>query len=150
MWDPHTHTQRHIDRLEQINIRAARFITNNFTRTPGITTRLKQQINMEPLHLRRQAHTLTLMYKITNTHIDIDAQTYLHNANSQRTRNTHIHKYQTYHTNTDAYKHSYFPRTTHHWNSLPKQILDLSTIDSFEKQIHTHLSPQHNNTNNYT
>ncbi len=75
-------TRRNIDRLEQINTKAARFITNNYTQAPGITTRLKQ-INMDPLHIHRQAHRLTLMYKITNNYIDIDPHTYLHTSNKK-------------------------------------------------------------------
>ncbi len=98
---------------------------------------------MDPLHIRRQAHRLTLMYKIANNYIDIDPHTYLHNTNNQRTRNTHNHTYQTYYTNTDSYKHSYFPRTIRDWNRLPHLILNSNTIDSFTKQIHMHLSPQH-------
>ncbi len=78
VWDPHT--RRNIDRLEQINTKAARFITNNYTQTPGITTHLKQRINMNPLHIRRQAHRLTLMYKITNNYIDIDPHTYCYDG----------------------------------------------------------------------
>ena len=69
VWDPYTH--RNIDRLERTNTKAARFITNNYTYAPGSTTRIKQ-INMDPLHVRRQTHRLTLMYKITNNHTDID------------------------------------------------------------------------------
>ncbi len=147
MWDPHT--RRNIDWLEQINTKAARFITNNYTQAPGITTHLKQQINMDPLHIRRQAHRLTLMYKIANNYIDIDPHTYLHNMNNQRTRNTHNHTYQTCHTNTDSYKHSYFPRTIRDWNRLPHPILNSNTLDSFTKQIHIHLSPQHPNTDTH-
>ncbi len=147
-WDPHTRTN--IDRLEQVNTKAARFITNNYTQTPGITTRLKQQINMDPLHIRRQAHRLTLMYKITNNYIDIDPHTYLHSTNNQRTRNTHNQTYQTYYANTDAYKHLYFPRTIRDWNRLPQHILNSNTIDSFTKQTHMHFSPQHPNTNTHT
>ncbi len=111
---------------------------------------LKQQINMDPLHIHRQAHRLTLMYKITNNYIDIDPHTYLHSTNNQRTRNTHNQIYQTYYANTDSYKHSYFPRTIRDWNRLPQHILNSSTIDSFTKQIHMHLSPQHPNTNTHT
>jgi len=148
VWDPYTH--RNIDRLERINTKAARFITNNYTYAPGITTRIKQQINMDFLHVRRQTHRLTLMYKITNNYIDIDPHVYLHNANNQRTRNTHNQKYQIYHTNTDAYKHSFFPRTIRDWNRLPQHIINCTTLDSFTKQLHTHLTPQHTNTNNYT
>ncbi len=148
VWDPHTH--RNIDRLEHINTKAARFITNNYTQAPDITTRLKQQINMDPLHIRRQAHRLTLMYKITNNNIDTDPHTYLHSTNNQRTRNTHNQTYQTYYANTDAYKHSYLPRTIRDWNRLSQHILNSNTIDSFTKQIHMHLSPQHPNTNTHT
>ena len=102
VWDLYTH--RNTDRLEQINTKIARFITNNYTRISGITTHNKH-INIELLHICRQAHRLTLMYKITNSHIDIDPLIYLHNANNQRTRNTQNQKYQTYHTNIDTYKH---------------------------------------------
>ncbi len=105
---------------------------------------------MDPLHIRRQAHRLTLMYKITNNNIDIDPHTYLHSTNNQRTRNTHNQTYQTYYANTDAYKHSYFPRTIRDWNRLPQHILNSNTIDSFTKQIHMHLSPQHPYTNTHT
>ncbi len=147
VWDPHT--RRNIDRLEQINTKAARSITNNYTHTPGITTHLKQQIIMDPLHIRRQTQRITLTYKITNNYIDIDPHTYLHSTNNQRTRNTHNHTYQTYYANTDSYKHSYFPRTIRDWHRLPQSILTSNTIDSFTKQIHI-LSPQHPNTNTHT
>ncbi len=100
VWDPHT--RRNIGRLEQMNTKAVRFITDNYTQAPGITTHLKQQINMDPLHIRRQAHRLTLLYKIKSNYIDIDPHTYLHNTNNQRTHNTHSHTYQTY-TNTDSF-----------------------------------------------
>ncbi len=128
---------------------AVSFITNNYTQTPGITTHLKQQINMNPIHIRRQAQRLTLMYKITNNYIDIDRHTYLHSTSNQRTRNTHNHTYQTYYANIDSYKNSYFPRTIRNWNRLPQYILNSNTRDFFTKQIHMHLSPQHQNTNTH-
>ena len=80
VWDPYT--QLNINTLEQINTKAARFITHNYTQTPGITTTIKQQINMDFLQTRRQAHRLTSMYKITNDHIDIDKHEYLQDANN--------------------------------------------------------------------
>ncbi len=105
---------------------------------------------MDPLHIRRQAQRLTLMYKITNNYIDIDPHTYLHSKNIQRTRNTHNQTCQTYYANTDAYKHSYFQRIIRDCNRLPQSILNSNTIKSFTKQIHMHLSPQHHNTNAHT
>ena len=89
---------------------------------------------MDSLHIQRQAHTLTRMYKITNNHIEIDPHTYQHNTNNQRTRNA---QNQTYHTNTHAYKHSYFPCTILDWNRLPQRILDSKTILIHKTNSHT-------------
>lgn len=36
----------------------------------------KQQVDMEDLHSRKLAHSLTLTYKVTNTHTDIDPPAY--------------------------------------------------------------------------
>ena len=47
VWDPYTNAN--IKKLEQINTKAARFITNNYSLAPGITTLIKQQINMDSL-----------------------------------------------------------------------------------------------------
>ncbi len=91
VWDPYT--LRNPDRLEMINTKTARFTTNNYIQTPVITTRIKQQIYVEPFHVLRQTHRLTLMYKITNNHIGIDKRTYLDKANNQCTRNTPNPKY---------------------------------------------------------
>ncbi len=73
----------------------------------------------------------------------------VHSTNNQHTRNIHKQTYQTYYANTDSYKHSYFPRTIRDWNRLPQHILNNNKIDSFTKQLHMHLSPQHPNTNTH-
>ena len=140
VWDPYTNTN--IKKLEQINTKAARFITNNYSLVPGTTTLIKQQINLDSLDVRRQTHRLTLLYKISNNHIDIDKHEYLKNANLYNTRNSHTHKYQTYHANTDTYGHSYFPRTIKDWNRLPQHIIDSPTPDTFHNRVHTHLTIQ--------
>ena len=50
-------------------------------KVPGIEPYLfKNQINMELLESRRQAHKLTIMYKITNNLIGINKQEYLQAA----------------------------------------------------------------------
>ena len=136
------HCKTHIESLEKVHKRATRFTTNNYTKTPGITTHLKQQINMDPLTLRRQAHRLTMLYKITNNQIDINKHEYLDHANTYRTRNTHNHKYHTLSASSDAYKHSFFPKTIIDWNSLPEHIVNANTPDTFKKLTLTHLRSQ--------
>ena len=144
VWDPYTKQDR--EKLERINTRAARFITHNYTRTPGITTQIKKQINMDLLETRRQTHRHTIMYKITNNLIDIRKQEYVQTAHTRATRNSHMHKYHTYTTTTDSYKHSFFPRTIREWNRLPPNIVNLPTIDSFAKQVHKHNTHKHTHT----
>jgi len=142
VWDPHTQTN--IQKLEQINTRAARFIANNYSITPGITTHIKQHLNIQPLENRRQAHRLHLMYKITNNHIDIPKHEYLHPSNTRNTRNTrgsHTQKYDTYHTSTDTYRQSCFPCTIRDWNGLSQHIIDSPTIHTFTNRLHKHLTP---------
>ena len=145
-WDPYT--QNNITKLEQINTKAARFITNNYSLDPGITTRIKQQINMAPLDKRRQAHRLTIMYKISHNHIDINKHEYLQEANTRSTRNSHTYKYQTSHTNTDTYKHSFFPKTIREWNKLPQNIISSSSIDTFHHKVYNHLTNRQTHNNN--
>ena len=87
VWDPYTNTN--IKKLEQINTKAATFITNNYSLAPGTTPLIKQQINMDSLDVCRQAHRLTLLYKISNEHIDIDKHEYLQNTNIFSTHNSH-------------------------------------------------------------
>ena len=140
VWDPYTQTN--ITKLEQINTKAARFITHNYSLAPGTRTLIKQQINMDSLNTRRQAHRLTLMYKISNNHIDINKHEYLQDTNIRSTRNSHTQKYQTYHTNTDSYKHSYFPLTIRDWNRLPQHTIDSPTIDTFHNRVHDYLIRQ--------
>ena len=137
VWDPYR--DKDTNKLEKVNKAAARFITNNYTKSPGITTRIKQQINMDHLALRRQTHRLTILYKITNNYIDINKQEYLHYANTPRTRNTHNQKYETSTPSSDAHKYSFFPRTICDWNSLPEHIVNANTTDTFKKLALTHL-----------
>ena len=137
VWDPYT--QLNINKLEQINTRAARFITNNYSLVPGTTTLIKQQINMDTLSARRQSHRLSLLYKITNNHIDINKHEYLQHSNTHRTRNSHTQKYQTYHNNTDTYKFSYFPRTIVDWNKLPQHVIDSTSINTFLNRLDNHM-----------
>ena len=132
VWDPYT--KQNIDKLEKINTRAARFITHNYTRTPGITTHIKNQIKMDLLETRRQAHRLTINL------IDIDKHEYFQAAHTRNTRNSHRHKINTYHTNTDSYKHSFFPRTICDWNRLPQNIVETTTVETFTNKLNEHLS----------
>ena len=136
MWDPHT--CRNIVWLEQINTKTARFITNNYTNAWNHNALKTTNKHGAPSHL--QTSTQAYSYVQNHKHSHWHWLTYISTQ----------HKQSMYHTNTDTYKYSYLPRTICNCNRLPQHISDSKTLDSFTKQIHTHLSPQQPYTNNYT
>ncbi len=59
VWDPHT--RRNIDRLEQINTKAARFTTNNYTQAPSWHYNTLKTTNKRrpPSHTQTSTQTYT-------------------------------------------------------------------------------------------
>jgi hypothetical protein len=74
VWDPHT--QANINKVESIQRRAARFVTNNYDPRASVTT-LLQDLNWPTLQHRRQLAKLIMMYHITYHLIEIPSITYL-------------------------------------------------------------------------
>ena len=65
VWDPFL--QREIDRLEKIQRRAARFVTNNYRRECGLTsTQLIDSLGWDSLQERRKTARLCMLYKAIN------------------------------------------------------------------------------------
>jgi len=69
VWDPHH--QVDIDNLEQIQKRAARFTTGNYTQETGNTKINMQKLKWKPLEERRAIIKLNLFYKCKMKLIDI-------------------------------------------------------------------------------
>ena len=65
VWDPYY--QHDIDRLENIQRRAARFISNDYrSRHEGAVTEMLSNLELPSLQERRRQLRLTMFYKITN------------------------------------------------------------------------------------
>ena len=130
VWDPYHQT--HIQALEGVQRRAARFVKGNFyDRSPGCVTSMLRDLEWEPLATRRQNSRLVMMYKINDDLIDIPAATYLTSGDA-RTRGK---KYRQPTTSRDVYKNSFFPRTVRDWNHLPEHMKGARTIDGFKEQL---------------
>jgi hypothetical protein len=67
VWDPHTACD--IQRLEAVQRRAARFVTNNHRRTEGTVTNILKDLQWPSLEQRRKYNRLAIMYKIQNDQI---------------------------------------------------------------------------------
>ena len=130
VWDPYHQT--HIQSLEGVQRRAARFVKGNFyDRSPGCVTSMLRDLEWEPLATRRRNSRLVMMYKINHDLIDIPAATYLTTGDA-RTRGK---KYRQPTTSRDVYKNSFFPRTIRDWNHLPEHVKGARTIDGFKEQL---------------
>ena len=63
IWD--SHLKQDIDRIENIQRRAARFVQSDYKRTSSVTS-MMEELGWKPLHERRREQRLTLLYKIVN------------------------------------------------------------------------------------
>jgi hypothetical protein len=59
-WDPHLQT--HIQQIEMVQRRAARFIKSNYSRDPGTVTTLLEELELPPLSTRRKIACITLLH----------------------------------------------------------------------------------------
>ena len=85
IWDPALQT--HITALEQVQRRAARYVCNEYhSRTPGCVTKMIDDLNWEPLEVRRRHERLCMLYRIYHYLVDILIERYLQVSDSN-TRN---------------------------------------------------------------
>ena len=70
VWDPHLTSNVHT--LEQVQLRAARFVHRSYTqRTPGCVTNMIQSLGWESLQQRRCMDRLSMLFKIQHGLVDI-------------------------------------------------------------------------------
>ena len=73
VWDPHTSSD--IQRVEMVQRRAARFVSNNYKKSEGTVTNLLDKLNWKSLEERRKNARLTTMYKIITRTLRFHYQT---------------------------------------------------------------------------
>ena len=128
MWNPNQ--KELIQKIEMIQPRAARYVSNRFRNTSSVSLML-DALQWESLESRRTKIQLTLLFKIKNDLVDIRADDYLPSSTG-RTRQAHSMKFRQISTLTDLYKYSFSPRTNPVWNSLPASVAE---APSFKKGL---------------
>ena len=117
-WDPYE--QGHIDKLESIQNKAARFIKSDYNWTSSVST-LKNDLKLQPLQKRRYIARNNLFFKALRGETAIELP-FVDN----------VHHIQ---TSIDAYKYSFIPRTARCWNILPHEIRNATSSESFKNAL---------------
>jgi hypothetical protein len=134
VWDPYQ--ENDIQKLNNVQRRAARFVTNNYSKAPGTVTDSLNLLQWESLERRRQNSRLTLFYKIHYGLVDITPSQYM-TPYTRHSRHFHHLAYQIQHTPSDYMKFSFFPRTIVEWNSLPVYVVSADNATAFRAALAT-------------
>ena len=126
VWSPYAET--HINQLEMIQRRAARFVKRDYRRTSSVTTML-QDLQWDTLQHRRNVARATMLYKIQHQLVDITPEPPLRHSRSSR---FHDQQFTQISCAKTAYQHSFFPATVIIWNRLPQHAVNQSTLEGFK------------------
>ena len=132
VWDPHH--QNHIDDLEKVQKRAARFVTNNYKMETGNTQFNLDSLEWPKLQERRLENKLTLFQKARLNLVDIPTD----HLNLRQTRTRQGGGGPTYDrtfSKIDAHIHSFYPQSSALWNRLPPDLRTSEDLDIFSKGI---------------
>ena len=128
-WDPYY--DKDIKKLERVQRKATRFCAGNYNPPASVTEMLKD-LSWDTLAMRRKTARLSFMYKLTHNLIDFSAENHLKLNNKRGTRGSHDFKFLVPRAKKDIFKFSFFPRTISEWNSLPKDVVNVASLDNFK------------------
>ncbi len=130
VWDPYQ--QNDIHKLDMVQRRAARYVTNKYDRSS--VTDIIHQLDWPSLEDRRKVSRLSMMYKIRNNKVDVDASNKLI-PTTRPSRNNNQMSMQIPSCRTTARKESFYPRTIREWNTLPDATVSAESVDSFKALV---------------
>ena len=127
IWSPYT--MNYIHKIEMVQRRAARYVTNRYRNTSSVTSMIKH-LEWKSLEARRAKHQQTMLFKIIHDLVDIPANESMTPA-SNRTRSQRSLKLRQIPTSSDYYKFIFFTLSVCHWNSLPANVAEAPSLVSF-------------------
>lgn len=130
-WDSGTKTC--IAELKRIQKRAARFVSSNYDFRKS-SSDIRDNLGWPLLQERRKYMRLKLFHKIFIGATGLRKETYILDPTYRSARVDHSLKVRGYRCRINLYKHSFFPRTVHDWNSLPNEVV-LSLPTSFDEAL---------------
>ena len=134
--DPYT--QKNIKKLDEVQRRAARFGTNNYSWRDSITEIL-DELEWDSLSLRREATRLTLFKQMLTGETAIPNSLVEPHLCRGGGCNAHTQAIAIPITTKDIYKFSFIPRTIKSWNKLPNSIVEITETEAFKPAVTEHL-----------
>jgi hypothetical protein len=130
-WDPYQ--ANHINKIEKVQSKAARFVLNRYGRTDSVT-QMRSELKWHPQQVYRCANRLTVLRKILSDEIAVPLPSNIQ-QNKRVTRGCHPHQFVLPSAHIDTYKFSFFPRTIRCWNILPSNIIEQPDTDKFKASL---------------
>ena len=131
VWDPYQ--QNDIHRLEMVQRRAARYVTNRYHSTSSVSSMI-EQLEWTTLQERRKHSRLLMMYQLKNNIVRVDASSKLI-PNEQPSRNNNEQALRIPSCKTTVRNDSFYPRTIKEWNTLPNCAVSALSPESFKGQL---------------
>ena len=131
VWDPHTISTS--ARVEAVQRRAARFVTNQYDRTASVSDMLGR-LQWEPLVERRRQARLVMFHKIHSNAVAV-SMPLQSKGHIVPTRTENSQAYVVPSSRTDYHRLSFFPRTAREWNGLPESAVLIASSDSFRLSV---------------
>ena len=119
--------------IESIQRAAARFVSSDFPSCSSVTGMTHSQ-GWDSLEKPRYVDSVTMTYKVTYHLVHIPRPNSVQSSYS-RTRATHPYKFRHIFANSNAYKHSFFPRVIPLWNSLSRDAVCAELVRSFQAKL---------------
>jgi hypothetical protein len=138
VWDPHQKDL--INKLNKVQRRAARFVSNDYQRKSSVDKMLKD-LNWSSLETRRKATCLSVLHKARHDLLALPVNQLLQPVRRQ-SRHSHPDAYQILTATKDCYKYSYFPKTVLDWNNLPHPLTQIQSPPAFKSAVIKHYEQQ--------
>ena len=136
IWDPHT--QKDINKLEMVQNRGARFVTNTPHRHHSghheSISAITQDLGWKSLKERRRNNRLFFLFKITNGIVDVPASYHPVLRCPQPPRGNQ-HQYQRIPAEVDVYQYSFLPRSIVDWNNLSPSVVAADSLESLKRRL---------------
>ena len=131
IWDPYQ--QVHINSLEILQRRSARWVCNDYSTYSSVTAMI-EQLGWVTLRERRKVARLSFFHDVVYGSSVVDIPQHFLKT-TRHTRHQHPLHFIHPSANTTAYQNSYFPRTISDWNLLPISLIEMTDKNLFLDNI---------------